>query len=621
MRRFIDLIYKYDEVELITLKKRVDLATIAIIVLMAMLVGRLWYLQISKGNEYAALSENNRIRVQEIAAPRGDILDRNGKIIITNRPCFNIVWSKEDAPDPDLVIKNLAAILKVDISQLLDRIRESGDIPRYVPICLKEDIDWKTLVYIENHRLDLPGIRIEAVPVRDYIYGNFASHIIGYLGQINKNELQDPENRNYHGGEQLGKMGLEKIFEKNLRGEKGKLYVEVDVHGFEQKQLSNQDPLPGSDVQLTIDLDLQLVAEKALGGKAGAVVTMDVNSGKILTLASSPPLQLNEFLGGISSKAWKAHLDNPFHPLLNKAIQGQYPPGSTYKIVTALAGLSEKAITPESVTYCPGFMTLHGRRYGCWKRSGHGAVNLNKALAESCDVYFYQVGQKIGIDKLATYARSLGLGEATGINLEHEKDGIIPTKEWKQKNRGEPWQEGETISAAIGQGFNLATPLQICRMTATVVNGGILYRPLLVQAVLDSEGEIIEHFEPVVLGHALGTKKDLDLIKKGLVSAVNDKHGTGEIAKFSEFKVGGKTGTAQVVRLAQYRSVPEEEVPYKYRDHAWFTCFAPAEKPEIAITVLVEHGGHGGSAAAPIAREILAKYFKDKIEAHGKEEK
>jgi penicillin-binding protein 2 len=231
------------------------------------------------------------------------------------------------------------------------------------------------------------------------------------------------------------------------------------------------------------------------------------------------------------------------------------------------------------------------------------------------------VGQKVGIDKLATYAHSLGLGEKTGINLEHEKGGLIPTKEWKLKHRKEPWQEGETISASIGQGFNLATPLQICRMMATAVNGGTLYKPLLIQAILDPEGRTIEHFDPVVLGHALGTEKNLGLIKKGLISAVNDKHGTGERAKFAAFKVGGKTGTAQVVRLAQYRSVPEDEVPYKYRDHAWFTCFAPAEKPEIAIAVVVEHGGHGGSAAAPIARKILAEYFKDRIKAHKKKEK
>ena len=612
MRRFIHLIYKSDEAELVTLKKRVDIATAVILFLVAVLVARLWYLQIHKGVEYQHLSENNRIRVQKIVAPRGDILDRNGKIIVTNRPCFNILWIKEDAPEPDVVIKRLAAILDVDISELLERIRESAGQPRYVPMRLREDIDWKTLVYIENHGLDLPGVRIEAVPVRDYLYDNFASHMIGYLGQISKKELQGSKSDEYQGGDQIGKMGLEKIFEKNLRGEQGKRYVEVDVHGFEQKQLQNQEPLPGNDLQLTLDLDLQLAAEKALEGKAGAIVTMDVNSGKILTLASSPPLQLNQFLGGISTKNWKEHLENPLHPLLNKAIQGQYPPGSTYKIVTALAGLSEKAISPQTISYCTGSMTLHRRRYGCWKRRGHGAIDLNRALAESCDVYFYQIGQKIGVNKLAQHAGSLGLGEKTGITLEHEKSGLIPTKLWKKKNRNESWQEGETMSVSIGQGFNLATPLQICNMTATVANGGTRYRPMLIKAILDPEGKIIEQLEPIIDGKALGTKKSLDLIRKGLIAAVNSKHGTGGRAKLEKITVAGKTGTSQVVRLAQFRSVPEDQVPYKYRDHAWFTCFAPADKPEIAIAVLMEHGGHGGSAAAPLAKQVLEQYFKIK---------
>ncbi|MCD6388529.1 MAG: penicillin-binding protein 2 [Desulfobulbaceae bacterium] len=615
MRRFIQLIYKSDEAELVTLKKRVDIATAVILFLVAVLVARLWYLQIHKGAEYQHLSENNRIRVQKIAAPRGDILDRNGKIIVTNRPCFNIVWIKEDAPDPDVVIKRLAAILNIDISELLDRIRESAGQPRYVPMRLREDIDWQTLVYIENHRLDLPGVRIEAVPIRDYLYGNFASHIIGYPGHISKKELEASKSNEYRGGDQIGKMGLEKIFEKNLRGEQGKRYVEVDVHGFEQKQLQNQEPLPGNDLQLTLDLDLQLAAERALAGKAGAIVTMDVNSGRILTLASSPPMKLKQFLGGISVKHWKEHLDDPLHPLLNKAIQGQYPPGSTYKIVTALAGLSEKAISPQTISYCTGSMTLYRRRYGCWKRRGHGAIDLNRALSESCDVYFYQVGQKVGVNKLAQYAGSLGLGKKSGIILEHEKSGLTPTKLWKKKNRNESWQEGETMSVSIGQGFNLATPLQICNMTATLANGGTRYRPMLIKAILDPEGKIIEQFEPIIDGKALGTKKSLDLIKKGLVAAVNSKHGTGGRAKLEGITVAGKTGTSQVVRLAQYRSVPEDKVPYKYRDHAWFTCFAPADNPEIAIAVLMEHSGHGGSQAAPLAKQVLEQYFNIKPDA------
>ena len=613
IRRSLEKIKKIDEEELLILKKRVDIATAVIIVFISLLIARLWFLQIKKGDEYSKLSESNRIRIQKTQAPRGNILDRHGRIIITNRPYFNLVWTREDAPDPDDVVRQLSLILDEDISNLLTRIREASGQPRYMPILLKEDIDWKTLVYIENHHFELPGVRVEAVPSRDYLYGNLASHLIGYLGQISKKELQSPEYRNYEGGDPVGKMGIEKLYEKELRGEKGHRYLEVDVHGFEQQELTQQNPLPGNDLQLTLDIDLQRTAEKALEGFGGAVVTMEVDTGKLLTLASSPPLQLEEFIGGISQKAWKAHLEDPLHPLIDKTIQGQYPPGSTYKIVTALAGLAENVITPQTISYCSGSMTLHGRRYGCWKRSGHGAVNLKRALAESCDVYFYQVGQKLGVDTLAAYAESLGLGNKTGIVLANEKAGLVPTSLWKKQRKNESWQEGETLSVSIGQGFNLTTPLQVCRMTAAMVNGGKLYRPQVIEAIRDPDGSTITKFEPELLGEIFGTSQHRELIMDGLISAVNNKHGTGGNAKLDTITVGGKTGTAQVVRMKKFLSMPEDELPRKYRDHAWFTCFAPAEDPKIVITVLVEHGGHGGSAAAPIAKKVLEEYFKEQL--------
>jgi len=612
MRPSLTRINKIDVAELKMLKKRIDIATAVTIFFIAILVVRLWFLQIHKGPEYARLSESNRIRMQYINAPRGNVLDRNGNIIITNRPCFNVVWMREDAQNPDEVIKRLSKILHEDISVLLERIRAGADHPRYVPTRLKEDIDWKTLVYIENNHFNLPGVRIEVLPRRDYLYGDLASHLIGYLGEINQEELQELSSKNYQSGDLIGKMGVEKLLESHLRGEKGKMYLEVDVHGFEQQQLEVQKPLPGNDIQLTIDADLQKVAEDALAGKAGAVVAMEVNTGKILAMASGPPLHLQEFVGGISAKTWQAMLHNPLHPLINKTIQGQYPPGSTYKIVTALAGLSEGVITPDTVFYCSGSLTFGRRRYGCWKRGGHGAVDLHRALAESCDVYFYQVGQKLGVDTLARYAKSLGFGKLTGISLEHEKGGLVPTSEWKLQKYNEPWQEGETLSVSIGQGFNLATPLQICQMMATVANGGTVYRPQFTKAIMDPEGNTIEEFIPVVEGKALGSDSSLALIRKGLVAAVNSRHGTGKVAQMKDITVGGKTGTAQVIRLSQYRDLDDDNIPYKYRDHAWFTCFAPAEKPEIAIAVLAEHGGHGGSAAAPIAKQVLEYYFANK---------
>ncbi|MBW2485534.1 MAG: penicillin-binding protein 2, partial [Deltaproteobacteria bacterium] len=388
----------------------------------------------------------------------------------------------------------------------------------------------------------------------------------------------------------------------------------VDAHGFEQRQLKGKEPLPGNDLQLTIDLDLQIEAEKAMVGKAGAVIAMDVNSGRILVFASAPPVHLEDFVGGISTKNWQGLLNDIKRPLVHKTIQGQYPPGSTYKVVTALAGLSKGVINSSTVFYCSGSMTFGNRRYGCWKEGGHGPVSLHRALAESCDVYFYRVGLLVGVDVLAEYANNMGLGHKTNIAFEYEKSGLIPTANWKKLAKGEPWQEGETLSIAIGQGFNLVTPLQVCQMTVALANGGMLYKPFLVEKIIDPEGQVIKKFDPTVDVELMGLDNYLALIRDGLVGAVNDRHGTGNAAKLKDITVGGKTGTAQVVTMEKYKETDEEDVVYKHRDHAWFTSFAPAENPEIAVTVLVEHGGHGGSAAAPVAKKVLEKYFAKKME-------
>jgi penicillin-binding protein 2 len=615
-------IKKVDADELNQLKKRTDIATAVIIFFIAVIITRLWFLQIHKGTEYRQLADSNRVRMLDVVASRGNILDWQGRTIITNRPSFNIVWVKEDSPNPDEVIKKLSRILNEEIAELLKKVREAADNPRHIPIFLKEDIDWKTLVYIENNHFELPGIQIQVLPRRDYLYDDLASHLIGYLGEVNQKELKERKNENYQGGDLLGKRGMEKLYEEQLRGEKGTIYMEVDAHGFEQRRLEGKETLPGNDIQLTIDLDLQLEAEQAMADKAGAVIAMDVNSGRILAFASAPPLKLKDFVGGISQKNWQALLENPKRPLVHKTIQGQYPPGSTYKIVTALAGLARGVITPDTVFYCTGSMKFGNRRYGCWKKGGHGPVSLHRALAESCDVYFYKVGLKVGVDSLAEYAGRFGLGQKTGIAFEYEKSGLIPTSNWKKMAKGEAWQEGETLSIAIGQGFNLVTPLQVNQMTAALANGGILYRPQLIDKILDQEGNVVSSLEPIVDGEIIGMERNLQLIRKGLVGAVNDKHGTGKTARLKEITVGGKTGTAQVVTMEKYEETAEEDVPYKYRDHAWFTSFAPADKPEIAVTVLVEHGGHGGSTAGPVAKKVLERYFSLKKEqATDKDEK
>jgi len=365
-----------DEGELDFFRKRTLYAAFVIMFFFAVLVSRLWFLQIQQGDKYSRLADSNRVRYLEIAAPRGNILDRKGREVVTNRPSFNVVWVREDNSLDDALLKKMARILDVDVSDLLAGIRKMAGTPGHIPVRLAEDIDWEKVAYIENNRMDLPGIKIEVVPLRVYHYGNLASHLIGYLGEINKKELKSAPEGVYRGGDLVGKMGLERLEEKALRGEKGRHYMEVNALGFEQRNLKGVDPLPGNDLQLTIDMDLQRTAEEAMaaGDKSGAVVAVDVNSGRLLALASAPVLELDKFIGGISHKNWQEMLDNPLHPLVNKIVQGQYPPASTYKLVTAVAGLGEGVITADSVIYCPGYYRFGNRTYRCWKHSGHGAV-------------------------------------------------------------------------------------------------------------------------------------------------------------------------------------------------------------------------------------------------------
>ncbi len=604
-----------DEAALDLLKKRLLGASAVVLFFLFIVILRLWFLQISNGDVYERQAYGNRVRIRQLVPPRGHILDRNNREIVTNRPSFNVALVQEDSHDLGDVLKRLAPILQMDVSDLWEKIREASDTPRYVPVSLKEDIDWQTLAYLENHNHEFSGIRIEVQPVRVYHYQDLAANIIGYLGSISKKDLESADRDIYRGGDIVGKKGLEKIREKDLRGEKGYSYSEVDAKGFEQQLLKAVEPLPGREIRLTIDVDLQQIAESYMsaGEKSGAVVALEVKTGRVLAAASAPSIHINDFVGGISIKKWQALLDNPKHPLLNKVVQATYPPGSTYKMVTALAGLATGVIDQDTVLYCPGHYSFGNRIYRCWKHSGHGPVNLLKAIGESCDVYFYQVGQRVGVDRLAEYAEKLGLGKKTGIEMDYEKPGLVPTKQWKQKYRKAKWQDGETLSVAIGQGFNLVTPLQMCAMTATVANGGKLYRPQIVEQVIDPAGKITESFSPELVSEITGFDSYFNLIKRGMEEVVQGKHGTARSVAIEGLKIAGKTGTAQVVKLAQYRHLKEEDIPYLYRDHAWFTCFAPAEDPEIAVTVLVEHGLHGGSAAAPIARAIMNQYFSGRL--------
>jgi penicillin-binding protein 2 len=609
-------ISEYDQAGLDSLRKRVLSVGLIVLFFMSVILLRLWFLQIHKGEEYKNRAENNRVRIREVAPPRGDILDRYGKELVTNRPSFNVVLVREDSNDVDALLKRLSGILKEDVSVLWERIRAAESKQKHIPIRLKENLSWDTLAYLETHNKDFPGIRIEVFPRRFYHYGDMAAHVIGYLGEISKSELENAAGDFYRGGDLVGKMGLEKLREEALRGDKGNDSSEVNARGFEQQLLSHTEPVPGKEVRLTIDINLQQAAEDAMDKdeRSGAVVVIEVKTGRLLVLASTPRLHLADFEGGISTKNWNALLDNPKHPLINKAFQAMYPPGSTYKMVTALAGLARGVITRDTTFFCSGHINFGNRDYNCWKKGGHGTVELHRAISESCDVFFYQVGMRVGVDGLAEYANKLGLGIRTQAEIEHEKAGLIPTKEWKKKAKGVKWQDGETLSLAIGQGFNLVTPLQLCQMTATIANGGRRYLPQLIESVTDAEGKVLESFKPKLVSELLAEeKKYLTWIRAGMVDVVQGARGTARAVRIPGITIAGKTGTAQVVRLEQYKHLREEDIPYKYRDHAWFTCYAPAEDPEIAVTVLVEHGLHGGSGAGPVAKAVMQKYFADRI--------
>lgn len=610
----IEDIEERDDASLDLLKKRLLGVSVVVLFAFVVIILRLWNLQIEEGSEYEKRSFGNRVRIRDVPAPRGHILDRNGREIVTNRPSFDVMLLQEDSSDIGEVLEKIAPVLKVDISELWAKVREASGNPRYLPVRLKEDIDWQTLAYLENHNREFSGIRIEVQPVRVYHYEDLAANTIGYLGAISKKELDEADKTIYSGGDIIGKKGIERLREKDLRGQKGQSFSEVDARGFEQKQLKTVEPLSGKEIRLTLDVDLQQIAESymAAGEKSGAVVAMEVNTGRLLAAVSAPSIRIKEFVGGISQEQWKALLDNPKHPLINKVVQATYPPGSTYKMVTALAGLAKGVVDENTGMYCPGSYTFGNRTYRCWRHSGHGSVNLNRAIGESCDVYFYTVGQRVGVDALAEFAQKLGLGVKTGVEMEYEKEGLAPTKKWKQKARKAKWQDGETLSVAIGQGFNLASPLQICVMTAALANGGKVYKPKLVEQVVDLDGTIVETLKPELVSQITGYDKYFKLIRKGMEEVVQGKSGTARNVAIPNLRIAGKTGTAQVVRLAQYKGLKEQNIPYEFRDHAWFTCYAPADNPEIAVTVLVEHGLHGGSGAGPIARAVLNQYFNGK---------
>ena len=575
----------------------------------AVLLLRLIFLQVIQGDEYRTLSLNNRIRLQSIDPPRGLIYDRNGDVLVENRPSFDVAITLKDARPVEATIDKLAQHLDVSPETLQLKLSKSKGVSSYKPIVIKQDIGRNALASVEAHKYDLPGIAVKVKLRRHYLNIKDAVHLIGYLSEISPKELAGGKYPGLRRGDLIGKFGVEKAFESFLHGERGGRQVEVNANGRVVRVLKTVPAKPGQNIHLTIDIKLQQKAESLLNGVAGAAVAIDPGSGRILALASSPSFDQRYFVDGMSHEQWDSLISNPFRPMENKAIQGEYPPGSTYKIITAIAGLVEGVIDEDTEVYCPGHYRFGNRVYRCWEKGGHGRVKVVKAIAESCDVFFYQVGDLLGVDRLAWYAKAAGLGSSTGIRLDKEAKGLIPTAAWKKKRTGIAWQKGETLSVAIGQGFNLATPLQMASMTAAIANGGTRYKPIILDSIKMADGTLVYQNAPQVLGKIPLNEQALELVRKGLWEVVNGKRGTARGSRLVDIEISGKTGTSQVVSRKKDDFRFDVERPAHLRPHAWFVAFAPSDTPQIAIAVMIEHGEHG-SGAAPIAREMIKSYLR-----------
>ncbi len=588
-------------------RKNFLVALVVLAASFAALVGRLWYLQIVRGDDYERFSRTNRVRLLKLPAPRGRLLDRRGREIVGNRQSYDLYAVPDTVVDPQGLAMELGAITGIDPSLLQMRLERGMRRRRFSPVLLASDVSRDQLALVVSRgSSSLRGVEVRVNYVRSYPYGSLAAHLLGYVGRASQSDLRS--NPRLDVDDVVGKAGIERMFERYLRGRDGFEQVAIDALGRRvrdtlfARDLVRVEGRPGADVVLTLDMELERAARRALADRRGAVVVMDVRTGEVLAMVSNPSYDPGLFAAGMDPRTWYSLSSDRSFPLLNRSTQGIYPPGSVFKIVTALAALEEGVISPETVFYCPGYYTVAGHRYGCWRSGGHGLTDLHKALVESCDVYFYNVIERLGIDRLAPYMRLFGFGVPTGIGLA-EARGVAPDRRWKLRVVGSPWYFGDSVTTAIGQGYVVATPLQVAVMTAAVANGGNVMRPIIVKQVVDRGGVVVERFRPVVRQRLPFSPEHLDVVRRALEGVVNEPNGTGRLARLDGVVVAGKTGTAQVVSMDAAASGRGR------RDHAWFAAYAPADDPEVAVVVLVEHGGGGGSVAAPVAREVLRAYF------------
>lgn len=598
-----------------------------ILLVFGLLFTRLFYLQIYRGNTFRKISENNSLRKDKLPGPRGLIFDRNGVLLVDNRLQLDATVTPQFTRNPRELTQRLAALSGESAEKLYEKyIERSAMNPRFQPVTLLENLSWPLVVKIESLKAELAGVEVNQSIRRTYLKKQVGAHLFGYISEVTKKELQDPKLANdYEIGDWIGRYGLERKWESYLKGNDGVRFVVVNAHGhrisqnaidpggvanFLQKDIL---PKPGHNLVLTLDSDLQDTAAEQMKGRIGAVVAMDARTGEVLAMHSLPGFDPTE----MTTKApelWKSFVKSSYGPLRNKTIQDHFPAGSTFKVFTALAALEQGIVTPQTSYFCPGFFRFGKRLYNCHLKAGHGQVSLMEAIRGSCDVYFYNIAARMGIDAISKMGSLFGLGKRTGIDLFNEAPGLMPTENWKQQTYKEVWQAGETLSASIGQGYNLVTPIQLAQAYSTLVNGGNLYRPYVVSRIETMDGTPVKSFSPELLSSAKVNPKFIDDIKEALLAVVNSPSGTAfRYAHSKEIEIGGKSGTAQVISLSRDDLFkPCTNLPFEKRHHAWFVGYAPKKDPEIVVAVLGMHECGGGRSSGPVVKAIIEKWWEKK---------
>lgn len=576
--------------------------------LFSALIGRMYYLQVIESERYQTLADENRINLRLLPPPRGRIVDRYGLPMAINQQNYRVLVVPEQARDVEATLEALASVVPVTEADRRRILRDVRRRRRFVPVTVRENLNWGEVARIEVNAPDLPGVSIDVGQTRYYPYGGDTAHALGYVAAVSEKELSGDPLLELPGF-RIGKSGVEKAHDLTLRGVGGSSQVEVNAFGRVIRELSRQEGQPGAEVMLTIDLELQKYVSQRLGDESASAVVLDVHNGDILALASTPSFDPNAFNRGLTAEEWRALVANPRAPLTNKPIAGLYAPGSAFKMVVALAALERGVITPKQRVFCPGFLQLGDARFHCWKKRGHGSVDMHAGISQSCDVYFYELARRVGVDRIAQMAQRLGLGENLGLDLPGEQTGLIPSRKWKLAATGTPWQGGETLIAGIGQGYILVTPMQLAVMTARLVNGGYAVQPRVTRGVKAAGND---GGQPRTAFKNLGLNaQHLELVRAATDAVCNEPTGTAFRARITQkgLEMGGKTGTSQVRRITkaerEHGVRKNEDLPWKERDHALFVGYAPLSAPRYAVAVVVEHGGGGAAKAAPIARDIL----------------